>query len=197
MSIPLKGYVMTIHGDSFFFFWSETRVCPSRRWKNGAATAVLLLTLLAPASSLAQDAPRRHLQAGLGVLPGAGIQIGYVAPRNLYTLETLLYVDTTPQFAGGEGNVQSSAGVGAALRPFGFVRAAGNAQADYDLDVGLRFGPSLFFTTNATRKDKNQQFRLFLEPFIRVSGTGEGSRTYYVEVGTHRPFLRGGILFDL
>ena len=147
-----------------------------------------------PATSAAQQ---RFIQTGVAAIPGLGAQVGYVGARSFYTVEGILYVDATPGFAGGEGNVQVAAGLGGAIRPLGVLRTIGDTDQNYDFDIGLRFGPSLFFATNATRSDKNQQFRLILEPFFRFSTRLGSGQLVYVEAGTLRPLLRAGLWFSL
>ena len=139
---------------------------------------------------------RRALQVGLAVVPGVGVQLGYVGPRSIYTVEGLLYADGQPSLGSGESTLQLSGGIGAALRPLGVVRTIGNADYRYDFDFGVRFGPSLFFTTGATRADKNQQFSLFLDPFIRFSSRFRNGRIYFVEIGPQKPALRFGLWFS-
>lgn len=153
-----------------------------------------LLGTLRPAESAAQQ---RFIQGGIAAIPGIGAQVGYVGARSFYTVEGILYVDATPGFAGGEGNVQVAAGLGGAIRPLGVLRTIGDTDQNYDFDIGMRFGPSLFFATNATRSDKNQQFRLILEPFFRFSTRLGNGQLVYVEAGTVRPLLRAGVWFSL
>ncbi len=139
--------------------------------------------------------PRHAMQAGMALVPGLGVQAGYVRTRSLFTIEGILYADTTPRFVGGEGSVIVSGGLGGAIRPLGFPRLIGTADYPYDFDIGLRFGPSLTFTRGATQAEKNQQFSLFLEPFLRFSSSFSSGRFYFVEAGTLRPLLRAGFFF--
>ncbi len=161
--------------------------------------AVLAALLGLPRASAAQTntAGRHFIQGGPAALPGLGVQVGYVGSRSIYTVEGIFYADGWPSFSRGESTLQVSAGLGAALRPFGIVRTIGNADYAYDIDFGLRFGPSLFFTTNATRPEKNQQFSLFFEPFLRFSTRSRNGRIFFVEAGTQRPLLRAGLWFSL
>ena len=156
-----------------------------------------LALLLAPAEAAAQGGvvERRYVQTGLAVFPGAGVQLGYVGPHSIYTIETMVYADGQPALGRGESTLKLSGGIGAALRPLGVVRTIGNADYRYDFDFGVRFGPSLFFTTGATRADKNQQFSLFLDPFIRFSSRFGNGRIYFVEIGPQKPALRFGLWF--
>ena len=158
---------------------------------------LLALVLVVPSESAAQGGAvgRSYLQTGLAVWPGVGVQLGYVGPHSIYTLETMIYAEGQPSFGEGESTMQLSGGLGAALRPLGVVRTIGNTDYRYDFDFGVRFGPSLFFTTGATRADKNQQFSLFLDPFIRFSSRFGNGRIYYIEIGPQKPVLRFGLWF--
>ena len=162
-----------------------------------AGALLFALTPVIPAAGQGGRLPSlRQLQVGLGAVPGIGIQAGYVAPRSFYTIEGMLYTDAVPGFSGGEGSVQVSAGIGAALRPLGILRTFGETNYPYDLDVGLRFGPGLFFAFNETRVSKNQRFSLFLEPFVRFSTRLASGRMVFAEAGIQRPLLRAGLWFD-
>ena len=153
--------------------------------------AVLVLALAISSEAAAQGGAvgRRYVQTGVALYPGVGVQLGYVGPHSIYTLETMIYADGQPSLGSGESTLQLSGGIGAALRPLGVVRTIGNADYRYDFDFGARFGPSLFFTTGATRADKNQQFSLFLDPFIRFSSRFKGGRIFYLEIGPQQPAL--------
>lgn len=167
--------------------------------KIGAVLLGLLVAagLLLPAAARAQVGPRQHLQVGVGALPGVGLQGGVVMPRGVYTLEGVLYADGSPPFAGGEGSVQVSGGLGGSVRILGILRALGSPGYDgRDLDVGLRFGPSLFFTVGASSRGENP-FSLFVDPFVRASSRLGGTRVFFAEVGLQRPLLRAGMVFDL
>ncbi|BBM68182.1 hypothetical protein RmaAA213_00280 [Rhodothermus marinus] len=163
------------------------------------ARATLIALLLAlSCSAVAQPVPPdrgRVLQAGLAAAPGLGVQLGYISPRSIYTLEGIFYLDTAPSFAGGEGNTQLSLAFGSAFRITGLIRTMGNAPILYDLDVGLRLGPGLLFTPGETRAQKNQQFGLFLEPFFRFVSAFGTRRFFFGEAGLHRPFFRAGLWF--
>jgi len=160
---------------------------------------VLVFNGFSPARSNAQVSviEDRHVQLGIGIIPGAGIQAGYINPRSFYTIEGILYVDASPQFAGGEGGVQISAGLGGSIRIFGFLRSIGSPGYNTtDLDVGLRFGPSLYFAYGTSSRNENP-FSFFVEPFIRFSSSFGSRRMFYLEGGFNRPLLRGGLLFYL
>jgi hypothetical protein len=167
-----------------------------------ARASWLCLLLLLPSLAAAQtDDPirgQRMIQAGPGLLPGIGLEVGYLLPASLFTREAVLYVDSSPQFAGGEGSVQLSLGLGGAIRILGVARfITTSPYTGKDLDFGLRFGPGLFFAIDETRAEKNQRFSLFLEPFIRYSSTFAAGRVFFFEAGIQRPLFRGGLLFRL
>ncbi|CAM3217071.1 hypothetical protein [Rhodothermus bifroesti] len=160
--------------------------------------SVFLITFFLVSTVWAQPIPPdegRFLQLGLAVAPGLGVQVGYVGPRSIYTIEGMSYADASPSFAGGEKSLQLSAAFGAALRLTGMLRTLGNAPLPYDLDIGLRAGPSLLFTSNETRAQKNQRFGLFLEPFFRAISAFGKRQFFFGEFGLHRPFLRAGLWF--
>lgn len=169
----------------------------SRLARQALLCGVLLCGLAVTSAAQVPEStrPRRAAQTGLALVPGAGLQVGYVATRTLFTVESIVYADGAPQFAGGEGTLQLSLGLGGAVRPLGFPRLIGTADYPYDFDIGLRFGPSLTFTQGATQAEKNQQFSLFIEPFLRFSSQLSGGRFYFVEAGTQRPLFRGGLFF--
>ena len=146
-------------------------------------------------SAVGQAPGSRYIQAGAGVIPGIGLQGGYVAPRSFFTFEGIVYVDGSPPFAGGQGSVQVSGGLGGAIRVLGIFRTIGGpGYQGRDFDVGLRFGPSLFFAVGESSRDENP-FSLFLEPFLRATSTFGGERIFFAELGIQRPILRAGVWF--
>ncbi len=160
-------------------------------------TLVLAALLVLAPESAAQGniSGRRYLQMGMAAFPGVGMQLGYVGRRSFYTVEGTLFADGKPSLGEGESTLRVSGGLGAALRPLGVVRTIGNANYPYDFDFGARFGPSLFFTTGATRADKNQQFSLFLDLFLRFSSRFRNGRIFFLELGTQQPSIRAGLWF--
>lgn len=162
-----------------------------------AAALLLFLGLITSETASAQAPRQAYIQAGAGVIPGIGVQGGYVAPRSFFTVEGILYVNGSPSFAGGQGSVQVSGGLGGAIRVLGIFRTIGGPGYDgRDFDVGLRFGPGLFFTVGESSRSENP-FSLFLEPFLRASSTLGGERIFFAELGIHPPVLRAGIWFEL
>ena len=166
----------------------------------GPILVALLLSVAVPTETQAQIgvAAQRQLQMGLGGLPGAGVQVGYVTVRSFFTVESQFYIEGVPP-SFGEGNVHFSAGFGGAIRLFGLSRLLGSPAwyVDvFDVDLGLRLGPSLAFAENETPADRNQRFSLFLEPFLRIAPSISEDWALYLEVGPQRPSLRLGALWD-
>lgn len=177
------------------------KMCTGRHRAYYFLISLVFLLFCFTENAHGQDAApgrERWIQSGVGIVPGFGIQSVYVVPRDFYTAEAALYVDATPQFLGGEGSVQTSLGIGGAIRPLGIIRVIGNTPySGYDLDVGLRFGPALFFAFNETRGTKNQRFSLFLEPFIRLTTMTGGGTVIFAEAGIQRPLFRAGFWIPL
>ncbi len=171
---------------------------PSAKCSTSAALALTLLVLCTGAiDGFAQDTRAPHVQLGGGILPGIGMQAGYVAPRGFYTVESILYIDGSPRFAGGEGSVQVAGGLGGAIRVLGILRTIGSpGYVGRDVDVGLRIGPSLFFTVGESSRGENP-FSLFLEPYLRATSDFGGDRIFFAELGIQRPFLRAGVWLGL
>ena len=154
-----------------------------------------LLVLVPESAAQGNISGRRYLQMGMAAFPGVGMQLGYVGRRSFYTVEGTLFADGKPSLGEGESTLRVSGGLGAALRPLGVVRTIGNANYPYDFDFGVRFGPSLFLNTRATRSDKNQQFSLFLDLFLRFSSRFRNGRIFFLELGTQQPGIRAGLWF--
>ena len=160
-------------------------------------TLVLAALLVLAPESAAQGniSGRRYLQMGMAAFPSVGMQLGYVGRRSFSTVEGTRVADGKPSLGEGESTLRVSGGLGAALRPLGVVRTIGNADYPYDFDFGVRFGPSLFLNTRATRSDKNQQFSLFLDLFLRFSSRFRNGRIFFFELGTQQPSIRAGLWF--
>ena len=154
-------------------------------------TCVFALLALNGLTVFAQSS---HIQTGLGGWPGAGMQLVHVQARSIYSLEVLSSVDT--ELWKDRTPVYVSAGVGAALRPLGVLRVIGQADYSYDLYLGVRFGPALTFLRKQTRAEKNRQFSLFLDPFLRYTRP-VGQQTAFIEIGSQRPILRIGLWIPL
>lgn len=140
------------------------------------------------------------MQSGLGIVPGLGAQVGGVLAGRVFTREVLLQIDYRPTFIGESGGVQTSVAFGGSVRVYGILRTIGNENARLTplidhVDVGFRIGPGLFFLPNETRADKNQRFRPFFDPYLRLTSDAFGARPVYVEIGVQRPVLRAGVWF--
>jgi hypothetical protein len=169
--------------------------CPLIGRLINCSTAALLASLFVP---FAWGQPARFIQVGAAVIPGVGIQGGYVAPRSFFTVEGIVYLDGSPAFAGGEGSIQVSGGLGGAVRVLGILRTIGSpGYVGRDFDFGMRFGPSLFFAFGGESSREENPFSLFLEPFLRATSTLGKNHTFYVELGVQRPLLRAGVWFEL
>lgn|GEM_PF-491605 len=178
----------------------QRRVCLHSLLRPGKIFGLILLSslLVAGLSPAAHAQGESRIQAGFGLVPGVGVYGGYLSAHSIYTTEASVYADAAPQFLGGEGSVLVSLGLGGAIRPLGFIRMIGNASAtSYDIDVGLRIGPALFFAFNETKSTKNQRFNLFLEPFIRLTSQLARGNTFFVEAGIQRPLFRAGLWFSI
>ena len=134
------------------------------------------------------------MQAGLGVGPGAGAHVAVIQSRSIYTLEVLTAADS--ELWKERAPLYVSMGVGVALRPVGILRIITGTDYGYDLDLGVRFGPTLSFLRRASRAEKNRQFNLFLDPFLRYIRSF-GQQDVYLEIGFQRPILRAGFWISL
>lgn len=154
--------------------------------------AFLAASVLSKEAVAQLDTGRNYVQAGIGALPGVGLQGIFIQPRALYTIEGGVYADFSPSFAGGEGSFHLAGGLGGSLRAFGIARALGTPGFQSDLDFGMRLGPALFFALGESSRAENP-FSLFLEPFARFSTPLGENRMAFGEIGLQRPVLRAGI----
>lgn len=172
-------------------------------WKRTGLLALLVVLFLgigAGSEVRAQIgvAPQPRFQIGLAGLPGGGTQVGYITARSFFTTESVFYAEGTPP-ALGRGALQVSAGFGGAVRLFALSRLLGTTARyanRFDVDLGLRLGPSLAFAEGETTADENKRFSLFLEPFLRVAPSLGETWALFVETGTQRPYVRAGALWD-
>lgn len=141
----------------------------------------------------------RYFQLGLGLLPGAGIQTGYVVPNGMITLEGAFYARIKPDFSEGQGDFLLTFGLGSALRisraliDFDLIEPLA-----YDVDFGARLGPSFVIPYNHPEPiDRTRVFSLFFEPFTRVSRAYQNGWTVYAEIGLQSPIIRGGLLLGI
>ncbi len=119
----------------------------------------------------------------------------YVQVNRFFTLEGVFLAGFAPSLGDGESTLAASVGFGGSIRILDIlVEMDRSPFPGYHLDAGLHLGPSLrFVLTNQTAATRNTRFRLFFEPFVRVSAP-LGSRTFFVELGAQRPVLRAGLV---
>lgn len=174
--------------------WPNTLGTPCARLIVAAACCLIIAggPQYSAAQSVAPFGP--HLQAGATVIDGIGVTAGMVDARTLYTREVHMLTDLEPilRKSREQGRVALLLGVG--LRLYGFERLIGGVgYRGFDLDIGLRVGPGLSFSTRDTRIARNRRFALVLEPSIRLSGAIRPNRALFVEAGTTRPNVRFGL----
>lgn len=158
---------------------------------------IFAIGVLPGGEAVAQLQPGKPvIQLAGGVLPGIGVQTTFINLGSFYTTEGAFYLDASSLFSRG-GGVQFAVGFGGAIRTLAVgPTIIGGAQPDYDLDVGLRFGPGLFFAYSETIATKNQRFSLFLEPFVRLRYQLDSGRNIFTEIGAQRPVFRFGLWFQ-
>ena len=166
-----------------------------------ASVACLALCILiagvspAAAQTGAQiKAPRgTYVQVGPTFASGIGLNLGAVSAKTLYTREIQFISDLQPVLSGPEDQARITALIGFSIRAFGFERLLGNAAyRGFDIDIGLRVGPRLSFSTRDSRFDKNRRFLLVAEPMVRF--TRATARVIgFAELGTDSPHARIGI----
>jgi hypothetical protein len=159
---------------------------------------VLALLLAAPVRAQVEAPPGTFFYLGGGTLPGFGGVVTYSTSEFLVlTQEASLYVDYTPRLVGGRGRLLVGAGFGGSVRVLRLLgEVTGFEHGRYDLDTGLRFGPSFFFSFfEQTAASKARAYSLFLDPFARGSLQLANGRTLFGEIGRQPPHLRGGLVF--
>ena len=157
--------------------------------------AVLLFLLLGTPQA-AQSQQRVHV--GPGIIPGIGAQVAYVQSGRIFTMEGVAYADFAPSLLGdGESTLATAIGFGGSIRILDVLEEFGRSPfPGYHVDAGLRLGPSLrFLLDNQTAATRNTRFSLFFEPFLRASAPF-GPRIFFLELGTQRPLLRGGVILS-
>jgi hypothetical protein len=161
----------------------------------------LLAVLLGAAPARAQfgTEAERFLQAGAAVGPGLGVQAGLALPAlTVLTREAVLYADYR---LGGseEQRLLVGLGLGGSLRVLRvLVIVADVTPGPFDVDVGLRLGPSFAFSfVEETAATQARQFRLFGDTYVRGSVALRGGRILYAELGSQPGRLRSGILLAL
>jgi len=160
---------------------------------------LLALALAAPARAQFATEADRLVQAGGALAPGLGVHAGLVLPAAfVLTREAVLYADYQLG-AREEQRLLVGLGVGGGVRVLrALVIVADVAPGPFDLDVGLRFGPSFAFSfIEETAATKARQFRLFGDPYVRGSAVLPSGRIVYAELGTQPGRLRAGLQFAL
>ena len=167
---------------------------------NTLIIGLIALFLALPDSAFAQRrAPEGNiLQIGVDAVPGYGLNPGVVSLRSVYTREVVLVSNLRSVVLDQDEKARVALLAGVSLRVFGLERLIGYAgYRGFDLDIGLRTGPGLTFSTRDTRVDKNRRFVLLVVPYTRFSSALKNGRAVYVEAGTVNPYLRAGIWLPL
>ncbi len=196
--VPWRGRACTCAGPNSHRLIPRNPRSASRPIRRAGVSCAFLLVLCsaAPFRSIhAQVTPQPDiLQLGGAVLPGIGVQIGYIEAGPAFTREAVAYIDVAPRFRSNREELQVSAGLGAGIRIIGTLETLTLITPRvWDFHLGFRFGPGLNFAADETRSDKNQRFSLFLEPFGRFTVAPKGEQVYFLEGGINRPYLRLGV----
>ncbi len=163
--------------------------------------AILLVALFCAPESDAQflTPATRFLQAGVSVGPGLGLQAGAALPAaTIFTREAALYAD----YRFGDREEQRllvGLGVGGSVRVMRILFIIFDyAPGAFELDAGLRFGPSFAFSfIEETAATRARQFRLFADLFARGAIELQSGRLVFTEIGTHSGTVRVGLLLAL
>ncbi len=154
----------------------------------------LCLALGVPTASAQRTEPMGgYIQLGMAAVPGLGLNVGSVSARTLYTRELHLLSNIEPAFRSTEDQIKVAALIGVSFRVFGIERLIGNAgYRGFDIDIGLRAGPGLSFSTRDSKVDRNRRFVLLVDPIIRISRASK-SAIVFAEAGGATPSLRMGV----
>ncbi len=161
----------------------------------GVALGVAFITLAVPGADARQQAPEGiFVQAGLAGAGGYGAAIGLVGARRMHTREAHLVAELDPLLRKSTEQIRLALLLGASLRLFGVERTVGNvAYRGYDVDLGVRAGPALSFSTRDNTVARNSRFSLLIEPSVRISHRRPEGRVWYVDLGTIKPAIRIGL----
>jgi hypothetical protein len=160
---------------------------------------VLVLALPAIANGQFATPATQFLQIGLAAGPGAGVQAGIALPAvTVLTQEGVLYVDYRLG-AREEQRLLVGLGVGGSVRVLRILYIIFDyAPGPFELDAGLRFGPSFAFSfIEETAATKARQFRLFADPFVRATAELQTGRLLFAELGVQPGSLRAGLVIAL
>ncbi|MEQ9105149.1 MAG: hypothetical protein RIE53_10660 [Rhodothermales bacterium] len=144
------------------------------------------------------------VQVGPAVLGGEGVAVGGVMAGRMFTREVHFIGDIEPLFRKSEDQSRVALLVGVAVRVYGIERTIGNVPyRGFDVDVALRAGPAVSFSTRDDLVARNNRFALLLEPAVRItharpwkSATRPG-RVWFAELGTVGPSFRMGLWLPL
>jgi hypothetical protein len=154
---------------------------------------MLVLTGCLARGSLAQPGEGRYLTLGPAAVPGVAVQIGAVEAGRMFTRDFSVAVGYRRS---RQGSVRASMTFGGAIRIFGIQRTIFNASfRSVDLDAGLRLGPAVLFRFEESEIERNRRFTLIADPFIRFVARKQA--LFFVELGIHRPAIRGGLWLRL
>jgi len=160
------------------------------------ATTLLVVAagLASPVVVSAQAPPGFYIQTGPTLIGGAGWQVGVVRTSRMFSREGLLVSDLEPLLRKSTEQARVALLVGAAVRLTGVERTIGNVPyRGFDLDVGVRAGPALSFSSRDDAIARNSRFSLLVEPALRITHMRDSGRIWYLELGTVRPSLRIGV----
>ncbi|MBT3448274.1 MAG: hypothetical protein HOB33_10095 [Bacteroidetes Order II. Incertae sedis bacterium] len=162
---------------------------------------LLLILFFLPSSALfaRQQAPRgEYVQVGAAISPGYGLSVGMLSVQSIYTREIQIISDLKPLFIDRGDQARVAALAGVSLRLLGVERLVGyGGYRGFDVDIGLRTGPGLSFSTRDTRVDKNKRFVLLVEPYVRFSHALKNSSALVLEAGTASPYFRLAVWIPL
>lgn len=130
--------------------------------------------------------------------------VGGVMAGRMFTREVHLVGDLAPMLRRSEDQSRVALLLGVAIRLYGIERTIGNVPyRGFDVDVALRAGPAVSFSTRDDLVARNNRFALLLEPAVRVSharpwkSATQPGRVWFAELGTVGPALRVGLWMPL
>jgi hypothetical protein len=171
----------------FLFFDKDSLKTTACCWVIG------FFVLAGPAWGQHIEPRGRYVQVGVATLPGLGLTVGSISARTLYTREVHIISNLQPAFRSTEDQINVAALVGFSVRVFGFERLVGNAgYRGFDVDLGLRAGPGLSFSSRDSKVDKNRRFVLLVDPIARISRASNAA-IFFMEVGGATPSIRIGV----
>lgn len=160
---------------------------------------LFLLMWALPAEAQLDVPGSQEIIVGASLGPGIGGQIGIVLPAmGLFTREGVVYVD---YYNPGDEPEQllTALGIGGSLRVFRLIMIITDQPTSrFDLDVGIRFGPSFAFAfTEQSAATRARQFSLFADPFVRASFNMLRGQVLYTELGVQPGHFRVGMMVGI